>query len=900
MVAPLLLTKLYVPPARPEWVVRPRLIERLNAGLRNKLTLISAPAGYGKTTLLSSWLAQNEIQVGWVSVDEGDNDPARFWTYLIAALQTVKADLSGTLTAMLQSPQPPAIETILTLLINELTAIPQDFVLVLDDYHLVRAPSVHQQLTFLLEHLPPPPSGGLHLILATREDPPLPLARWRARGHIIEFRQADLVFSEQETADLLRERMQLEISPADVVALQRRTEGWIAGLHLAALSFRGHDDIHELVQSFAGSHRYILDYLIEEVFQRQSPEVQDFLLKTAILDSFCTSLCDAVRFGEAPGPSSYHILMELDQANLFIVPLDQSRQWYRYHHLFADLLRQRLRTESASDLPSLLHKRASQWYEANDFPADAVRHALSGSDWKRASELILELDAIMLKRGEVTTLLEWFRALPEEVVQADSRLCNAYSWPLILTDQIDAAESYLARAEQSLEQQSQDSGLLGQIAVARAHIARGRGDGPRVIALSARALELLPQESLSERSIAAMNLGIAQWYSGRLDEAVRALEEAQRAAIGAENDYVRLTALVFLSRVEQARGKLHRASAAFREIVAQGGQVPIVALAHYELCKLHYEWNDLAVATDHAQHGIALSRRSASPEFEVQGHALLAQVEQAQDKTEAAIAALQAAGQLIERSGLTPVTRLHYLTHQILVCLAQEELDRAAIVAERAPALDQAGTFPGYLHLSVVQVRLYLAQQQREVAWGQLSKLHEMASRSGWQSIVVQVRALQALAAPAEEEALRCVRDALELAAPEGYIRTFVDLGQPMAELLSQVLQEQQQEHRASTQDAALAYARSLLAAFQVETASQDTPTRPILEAAQPLIESLSERELQVLLLLAEGQTRHEIAQALYVSVNTIKAHLKGIYGKLNVHNRREAVAKARELSLLS
>ncbi len=621
MATPFMQTKLYIPPVRPEWIVRPRLIEHLSAGLRNKLTLISAPAGFGKTTLLSSWLVQSEIPVGWVSVDEEDNDPVRFWTYFIAGLTTVKADQSDTLTSMLQSLQSPAIESILTHLINALTDIPQDFVLVLDDYHLVRAPAIHQQLTFLLEHLPPPPSGGLHIVLTTREDPPLPLARWRAQGHINELRQADLEFSEQETADLLRGSMQLDLSPADIAALHRRTEGWVAGLHLAALSFRGHDDVHQLVQSFTGSHRYILDYLIEEVFQHQTSEIQDFLLKTAILDRFCASLCDAVRFGEAQGTSSYRILLELDQANLFIVPLDQSRQWYRYHHLFADLLRQRLRTDGASDLPALLHKRACQWYEANDLSADAVRHALGGSDWKRASELILDLTPLMLKRGEVTTLLEWLRSLPEEVVQANPWLCEAYSWPLILTDQIEAAESYLARAEQSLEQQDQDTRLLAEIAIARAHIARGRGDDTRVIELSARALELLPHESVSERSIMAMNLGIAQWHRGRLLEAEHALDEARRAASGSGNEYVRYTALVFLNQVLQARGNLHLAASGYREIVEQGGHIPVIALAHYDLCKLHYEWNDLTTASSHARQGIELSRRSTTIEFEIRGHA---------------------------------------------------------------------------------------------------------------------------------------------------------------------------------------------------------------------------------------------------------------------------------------
>jgi len=899
MAVPLLQTKLYTPPAKPEWVVRPRLIERLNEGLQGRLTLVSAPAGFGKTTLLSSWLAQQEHQVGWVSLDAGDNDPVRFWTYLIAALQTVNAGLGATVSAMLQSPQSPAFETTLTLLINELAAISQDFVVVLDDYHLVRSPAVHQQLTFLLDHLPPPPSGGLHLVLATREDPPLPLARWRARGHIAELRQADLVFSQRDTAELLHKGVQLELSSDDVAALQRRTEGWVAGLHLAALSFRGHDDVHQLVQSFTGSNRYVLDYLMEEVFQRQSPEVQDFLLKTAILDRFCASLCEAVRSGEAGGTESHRILLELDRSNLFLVPLDQSRQWYRYHHLFADLLRQRLRTASAADLPTLLHRRASQWYEAHGFPSDAMHHALSGKDWEQATKLILDLDAAMLKRGEVTTLLAWFQGLPEELIQANPQLCYAYSWPLILTDRIDAAESYLERADQSLVQLDQDPSLWVQIAIARVHIARGRGDMPSVVELASRALELLPPTSLSARSITAMNLGIAQWHMGCLSDAEKALAEARRAAIGSENDYVRYTALVFLTRVQQASGRLREAASSYREIVAHGGYIPVVALAHYDLCRLHYEWNDLTAADSYARQGIELSQRSASPEFEVRGHALLARIEQARGQYTAAQASLQAAGQLIERAALTPSTCLTYLTQRILVLLAQGNLDGAAEI-EPAPGCGQDGSLSGSMHLALARVRLQLALRHREDAWDQLCALHETATRSGWQSIAVHVRALQALAAPTPNEARVLLQEALDLAAPEGYARTFVDLGRPMAELLSHVLLERQADSRTATQEATLAYTRRLLAAFPPEMAPQDAPTKPVSQSAQPLVEPLSERELQVLLLLAEGRTRQEIAQALYVSVNTVKAHLKSIYGKLSVHSRRKAVAKARELSLLS
>ena len=903
MAIPLLQTKLYVPPARPEWVARPRLIERLNDGLTRKLVLISAPAGFGKTTLLSSWLAQKGIPAGWVSIDEGDNDPARFLAYLIAALQAalqpIAADVGESVTAMLQAPRPPTIEVVLTSLINELAALPQEFVLVLDDYHLVHAPLVHKQLAFLLEHQP----LQMHLVLATREDPPLPLARWRARGQVLEIRQSDLIFAETETADLLRQGMQRDLAPGDVAALQRRTEGWAAGLHLAALSFRGHDDVHELVQSFTGSHRYILDYLIEEVFERQTPDVQDFLLKTSVLERFSAPLCDAVRFGgaETYGAAetydgsekrSHDILHELDQANLFIVPLDQSREWYRYHRLFADLLRQRLRTAGVPGGTPVLHTRAAEWYQANGFSPDAVHHALAGEDWERAAALILTLDATFLKRGEVVTLLDWFRALPEEVVRANPRLCNAYSWPLILTDQIEAAESMLKCAESGLDRRNpRDAATLGQIAVARGHIARAQGDGPRAIEWATLALELLPPESLSERSITAMNLGIAQWHGGRLAEAEEALQEAERAAVGSDNDTVHYTARIFTGRVLEARGRLRQAGAAFRQIAEQGGRLPIVALAHYDLARLYYEWNDLDASGDHAQMGIELSRRGGSPEFLVRGQTTLALIRQAQDRPAAAQALLREAGEQVDPPDLTPASRLHLLALQISVSLAQGDLDQAAYFAGQAPELEEAGSVPGYLVLALARARVSLAQGRRKAAWEQLAALRKTAAHLGWQSAVVRTRTVQALVAPTPGEARAILAEALALAEPEGYTRAFVDLGAPMRDMIAQLVTREQ--------DAAPAYARMLLNAFGLGKAVSPRTALPS-PPAQPQIEALSERELEVLSLLAEDNMRHEIAQALTVSVNTVKAHLKSIYGKLDVHDRREAVARARELGLLS
>ena len=878
MATPLLTTKLYIPPIRPELVSRPRLIKRLNEGLHHKLTLVSAPAGFGKTTLVADGLSSAKRSVTWLSLDENDNDPARFTTYLLAALQKISPDVGQAAQAMLQNLQPPPPEMFLTSLINDIAATSHSFVLVLDDYHLIHTLPIHQQLAFLLEHQPP----QMHLIIVTREDPPLPLSRLRARGQMVEIRQADLRFTMDETADFLRRTMEIDLRSTDVTALHQRTEGWIAGLQLAALSLRGSNDVQRTVRSFAGSHRYVLDYLIDEVFQRQPAEVQDFLLKTSILDRFTAPLCDSV----AERDDSHNVLLALEQTNLFVVPLDESRQWYRYHRLFAELLRERLRTVGMQDLTHLLHKRASQWYEAEGFLADAVRHALGGSDWERAADLIVEVIGTMMQRGEITTLLGWLHALPDEEVRARPRLCHEYSWPLILAGQIAAAESYLHQAEQATQDDAahpDQAALLGGIVAAQAHIARIRGDDRRTIELSRRALTLLPPADSNTRGIVAVNLGIAHWSSGHLTEAEGALTEAAHTAQQSGNHYARLIALGFLAVVGAARGNLHQAVELCRQTIRLGEQLPPGALAHNQLSALLYEWNDLEAAADHIQRGMELGRRSGNSEVQSGGYRTLARLKQAQGDAPAALDALQKAHQLAREVDIHPLERSRNAACHVRIALAQDDLATAMRWAEQVT--EDADASPFYPRLGLSQARLLLAQNDKAAAAEQLEGWYETALREGWQYGVIEVRVLQALAALTSEEALAFLAEALTLAELEGYIRTFVDLGEPMAVLLRQ----------AASQGIAPTYVEKLLVAFEgVETS---IPSSAII---QPLVEPLSERELDILRLLAAGQTNLEMARALFLSINTIKTHLKNIYGKLGARNRRDAVAKARELNLLS
>ena len=538
MIDILLATKLSAPSLRKDIVSRLRLTERLeddllqNGRFGRRLTLISAPAGYGKTTLALDWVKRIGLPLSWLSLDETDNDPRRFITYLIAAMQQVNESIGQAASAMLQSPQPPPSEVMLTALINEIASVSQPFLLILDDYHVIHTSPIHQQLAFLLDHQP----DNLHLVITTREDPLLPISRLRARGQVLEIRQDDLRFTAEETVEFLKNVMGLDLSLNEIAALERRTEGWIVGLQLAALSMQGRDDLPGFIQAFTGSNRFILDYLIEEVFERQSSDMKDFLLKTSILDRLSGPLCDVV----AEQANSQELLELLEQANLFIVPLDQSREWYRYHRLFAELLRHRLRTSSFAE--SELHQRASQWHEKNNFPSEAIQHALAARDWKHAADLISANNNPMLKRGEVMTVIGWFQSLPEEMLLSNPKLSFDYCWPLLLAARYDEAAPLLEQVERVAKDIPE---FQGEVFAAQAYLARGQGNHALMVEKSQRALALLPKSSIDSRGIVAVNLGLAYWHMGQMGAAEEVLAEALDAGQATGNHYAALTALTF-------------------------------------------------------------------------------------------------------------------------------------------------------------------------------------------------------------------------------------------------------------------------------------------------------------------------------------------------------------------
>ena len=880
MTTPLLTTKLHIPPLLPDRVPRLRLIRRLDEGLRsgNKLTLVSAPAGYGKTTLVAEWLRHLQDAgdaapaVSWLSLDEGDSDPARFWAYLIAALQMVDPAIGQTAQAMLHSPQPPPPESLLTALINEIAATPRSFVLVLDDYHLIEALPIHQQLTFLVEHQP----VQMRLVVATREDPPLPLSRLRARGQTVEIRQDDLRFSREECADFLKSVMALDLSQDDIAALERRTEGWIAGLQMAALSLQHTTDSRGFVQSFTGSHRYILDYLIEEVLSKQPSHLQDFLLETAILDRLSASLSDAV----TQRSDSHEVLQHLEAANVFIVPLDPGRHWYRFHHLFTELLRHRLRlTPRISE--ETLHRRASHWFEQNQYPFEAVQHALAAVDWDRSAQLIHTEAEGMLKRGEVTTLLGWLKKLPEEQVTARPRLSLDFSWPLIMSGQLETAERLLTHAEQ---QADKDPHVLGEIAAAQAYIARSRGDDQRTVAMSQRALSLLPETDVALRELLAVNLGIAHWHNGQLEEADKVLNEAWRLSVGLGNRYAEMTIQVFLNRVLAARGLLQQAYQAYQPLVELEDQVPILALAHLDLSALHYEWNNLEACAAHLEKSIAVSERTRNGEFQISGHIQMARLRLAYGDVNGAVKALHRAEQLLQVHSVTPLTRARNAAAHVQVALFQGDLPGASAWARDAG--DHADVHPFYPFLGLSRARLLLAQNRQAEALDCLKDRFEIATRAGWGYGQIVVRVLQAAAAGQPEDALDFLIQALTWAGPGGFIRTFVDAGGALAPLLEE----------AALRGVMPEYVGTLLAALGGQAKVQRLTKAT---GVSPLVEPLSEREIEVLRLVAAGLSNREIAKKLVISTGTAKTHIHNLCGKLGVRNRTEAATRAKELGLV-
>ncbi len=910
MAGDLLQTKLYVPQLRPSLVPRPRLIEKLNDGLGGKLTLISAPAGFGKTTLVSAWVQQIEQTAAWLGLDESDNDPTRFLTYFVAALnqiQGIESDIGKGVLVMLQSPQPPPTTTVLTMLINEIAALPSIITLILDDYHLIEAQPIHDALTFLLEHLPP----QMHLVIATRDDPHLPLARLRARSQLTELRAADLRFSSSETAEFLNRVMGLNLGENDIVELETRTEGWIAGLQLAAISMQGRKDVATLIKSFTGSHRFVLDYLIEEVLDQQSENVQTFLLKTAVLNRLTSSLCDTVTGME----NGQAILEMLERSNLFIVPLDEKRRWYRYHHLFADLLRQRLHQTQPKQL-SILHRRASEWYEQNGFVDNAIDHALRGEYYERAAHLIedqLGEDLIdKYERGDQAVLRRWLAELPEEFVFSKPHLCILHAWNLFTSGQLDAANRSLQVAEEMLDPNTEQEldpsldknqlsdtnrmKLVGMIAAIRSFIVSYSGNIPTTIQYARQALEVLPEQERLWRSIVLITLGDAYANQGQMAAAHKVRSDALAIGKASGDTFVLMILNLRLAEILRQVGKLQQVvdicesqlkradESGISEAAIVGWLLGIWGEALAEL-------NHLDKAIDLAKKGVKLATLGKDVMHIGSSTLCLVRVLFSSGDLTGAEYAIQSLEKTVHEYDVPLWASAQMSAWQARIWLVQGKLEIASQwVGERE--LDPDGE-PVYLHEMeyILFARILIAQGRLDEATKLLQRLHEAAKAGRRTSRVIEILILQTLSAQAGGDAVQAMttlEQALTLAEAGGFIRIFVDEGPPMARLLYEALS------RGIRPD----YVRRLLAAFPV-TEPKQAALLQTETTKYELIEPLSKREIEILQLIAEGLTNPKIASRLYLSPNTVKVHTHNIYGKLGVNNRTQAVMKARALGML-
>ncbi|MCB8924097.1 MAG: helix-turn-helix transcriptional regulator [Ardenticatenaceae bacterium] len=916
----LLQTKLYAPRKRPLLVPRPHLIEKLNQGIHHKLTLISAPAGFGKTTLISEWIAAEEWPTAWLSLDEGDADPIRFLTYFVAALQRVAPEIGHTILAGLQSPQPPPVASILTNLLNEIAAMPQDVLFVLDDYHRVEAKAVDEALAFLLEHLPP----TLHLVITTREDPQLQLPRLRARGLLTELRAADLRFTEVEAAVFLNEAMNLDLSPADVASLEARTEGWIAGLQLAALALQGHaaqsgpGERSQFIQAVAGDNRYIVDYLVAEVLEHQPEPLRRFLLQTSILNRLSGPLCAAVT-GLANGSS---LLETLERTNLFVISLDDKRHWYRYHHLFADVLKAHLKREQAEALPEL-HRRASLWYEQNNALSDAIRHALLAQDFARAADLI-ELAWPPIFNGiQPARWLHWINTLPDEMIRTRPVLSAGFAWTLLDIGEPEAAEARLRDVEQWLSQaptettsascpksfaadsrqmvvanQKAFQSLPASTASARAYWALSLGDMPAAIQHARRALDLFAEEEHYQRGIAAQFLGLAYWTGGELAQAYEAMADSVASVRLAGNTYFQIVGMVFQAYIRMAQGRLQAAAALYEQLLQLVTEQEALALRgatdlYIGLGELHNEWGDLETAVNYLLLGQKLNEQAVLPGSMSRWHVAMARIKMTEGDLVAAQNLLRQVDQLYKRDPFPTVHLAAALQAQIWA--AQGQLTPALdwVKAQALTVNSELSYLREFEHLTLARILLaqYRLEQQDDViaeAIHLLDRLWQAAEAGGWGQSQIEILILQALAYQASGEmakALTFLQRALSLAEPEGYVRVFMAEGQPMRELLAICL----------TQGAAPAYVTHLMQAIEPVPDEAAAPPDP----NQLLIEPLSERELEVLALIANGLTNQAIAEELVIALSTVKKHVNNILGKLNVGNRTEATSRARELNIL-
>lgn len=927
MASALLATKLYVPSLPPKTVLRPRLIERLNEGLKlnRQVTLVSAPAGFGKTTCIAEWVNTSiHRPVTWLSLDPSDDDPGRFITYFIAALQQVDANLGQEIEGVLHSGQLPPSEIISTTLINDILAFKNQFLLVLDDFHVIQDAFIFQIFEQLVANTPPP----LHLVLITREDPPLPLARLRANNQLTEIRARDLRFAHRDIGHFLNKVMGLSLSQADIATLEDKTEGWIVGLQLAGLSVRDREDASGFIASLSGSHRFILDYLTEQVLSQQAEEIQEFLLQTSILDKLSGELCNAVT-----GRRDSHVLLEgLFNANLFLIPLDDEGQWYRYHHLFGDLLRS-LQNKLQKERTAELHRRASHWYAQAGMVGDAIQNALDGVDYEKAVDLLESHAMEMIMQGYVKTVERWARAIPDQQASQNPKTNLAFTWMHILRGNYAQASSHLERLRMTLEgypaahqARGERDSLKAEWLAMQSLILYRQGKARACRDMAGEAVEIAPEKDRGVRSLGYYALASAYALMEDYSRAVDAYRMSIQDGQAGKNPMAEIMSTVGLTGMALEHGQLKLAfeiaSQSVERIERSEVRPPVSAVVYAALGDIHYQWHQLEAARGHLLRALRLSILGGANTATIFGWMLLSRLSLIEGELEAAAGEIQKASELIPVDA-PEYARQEIIAQEVRIYLARDHPDAAGMALQSQgfsfrggfshpdlPPGERISYSLGILYNSSLYVLLYQARAGNDFTClrngielaGQL-----IARAFRGQKLPVALEALllraQMYTALGDSQASQAdyVR-ALELAEPEGIISVFIEYGEPVAKALADIARRKQ------VRGVQAGYVERILEAYrrphgqrheQPARASATGSGREALIEAESLVEPLTERELDVLGLMAEGLKYKEIAGKLFVSQNTVRFHVKAIYGKLNVNNRTRAVERARKLKIL-
>lgn len=895
----LLITKLQVPPLPPYCVPRPILDQRLNAAMQNKLTLLSAPAGFGKTMVLSAWASNCPWPVAWISLDESNNDPVGFWTYVIAALESIQAGMGRHVLALLRSEQTLPIKSVIAVLINAIAAIPRDFALVFDDYQSITTPDIHQALLFFLNHLPP----NIHLLIASRVDPPLSLSRLRASRQLTELHAADLRFTSSEIASFFSLLTGLEPSEETVANLEIFTEGWIVGLQLAVLSSQGLPDMPVFQKAFTNNESYIFDYLADEVWQKQPRHIQTFLLKTAIPERLNASLCDALT-GQMNGQQ---VLEQLEKANLFIVHLDNRRYWYRFHHLFQEFLRARLHILQPEKIKDL-HLRSCQWYEQHDLMNEAIQHALLAGDFLKAATLVMGVGQRLMQNNEMVTLAQWLAAIPVDTLSLFPRLCLLQGWLAITRGQFFSGQLWLQRAQQGIDENTSSplpdtkqelTIIKGELAALRSHLAIFQGDILHAQEWANQALHLLPVDDLFLRSLSELNLGMASWLNDDLKTAEKAMTRANILGQTANNLYVRLTAFCILIHIQMEVEQLQRAVQTCQEALQlvegeKGEALSATAVIYISQGQLLYLWNDLAAAERSLQEGIALCKRWQHRDLMFYGYTIMAQIKQAQGDSAAALKMVQLAEQATRKDQPRYWIASAVAALRIQLALAQKNFE----LIEQWQQTEMCSYIRFFEQEALAQIALI--HNQPEKALTILAEVFQRGEEVGRIGAMIDVRLLQTQAYQqqhASEKALHTLAHALTLAEPGGTIRPFLDANPSLKDLLL-ILASKAKVSKASLNSASATFLHTVLAAFEHPlTVSPKTLAHPLQAETKPSA-LLNTREIAIMRHIAAGLSTKEIAQRIMIAESTVKWHIKNMYSKLRVHNRAQVALRAHELGI--